>query len=82
MPLHIHQAGPATGGRITDKIEIKDGCSSAYGVYEATGVLTCSDRIVYYQAYADSSAVGLVKARTEKLPELPPFGHATAAEYT
>ena len=64
------------------KIEIRDGHFGAYGIYEATVVLTSADKVEYYHACANSSAVGLVKARTEKLPELPLFSHASAAEDT
>ena len=64
------------------KIEIRDGHPGAYGIYEATVVLTCADKVEYYHACASSSAVSLVKARTAKLPELPLFSHGTAAEDT
>lgn len=55
------------------KIGIRDGYGGAYGIYEATVVLTCADRTQYHRACANGSAVSFNKAHTDGSLDLPLF---------
>ncbi len=55
------------------KIQLRNCHAEAHGVYGATVVLTLSDSIEYYAAFAGDGAVSMTKTRTEPLPQLPLF---------
>jgi hypothetical protein len=55
------------------KVELKNGHEEANGIYSATVVLTRTDCVEYYAAFAGGGAVGMIKIRSEPLPSLPLF---------
>lgn len=55
------------------KIEIKNGHRKAHDIYAATIVVTCPDRVEYYDIWAGDGAVGMIKTRSQPLPSLPLF---------
>ncbi|MGB9069416.1 MAG: hypothetical protein WCC21_12685 [Candidatus Acidiferrales bacterium] len=57
------------------RVELKNCHREADGIYGAIVVLTRSDCIEYYAAFAGSGAVSMTRTRTEPLPDLPLFAN-------
>lgn len=56
-------------------LEIKNGHMGAYGVFEATIVLTTTTERIFFAAYHGGGALGMTEGRREPLEQLPLFAN-------